>query len=85
MHDVENRFSWYWYHGGADGDQRGPGGGDVTVLNRSRVKTQPVADAGAKVADTPGDAVKGADYICSILDAVPLSVRFSSKAARMRK
>lgn len=61
------------------------GGGDVTVLNRSRVKTQPVADAGAKVADTPGDAVKGADYICSILDAVPLSVRFSSKAARMRK
>ncbi|NDZ78192.1 NAD(P)-dependent oxidoreductase [Streptomyces sp. SID10853] len=40
---------------------------DVRVWNRTRAKAEPLADAGARVAGTPGEAVEGADVIITML------------------
>jgi 2-hydroxy-3-oxopropionate reductase len=55
----------------------------ATVWNRTRSKTAPLAERGARVADNPVDCVKGADYILSILDSGPVvrEVFFNSGAA----
>jgi 3-hydroxyisobutyrate dehydrogenase len=42
-------------------------GHDVRVWNRTRSKAEPLAAAGAYVADTPAEAVEGADVILTIL------------------
>lgn len=42
-------------------------GHGVTVWNRNVVKTQPLAEAGAKVADTPGEAAAGAEFVISMV------------------
>lgn len=47
-------------------------GFDVTGWNRTISKAEPVKEAGGSVAQTPSDAVKGADYILSILDSGPV-------------
>lgn len=39
------------------------GGHDVTVFNRTRNKTEPLAAAGARVADTPAGAAENADVL----------------------
>jgi 2-hydroxy-3-oxopropionate reductase len=44
----------------------------VTCWNRTLSKAEPVREAGGSVAQTPSDAVKGADYILSILDSGPV-------------
>ncbi len=44
-------------------------GETVTVWNRTRAKAEPLAALGARVADTPGDAVVGADRIHLFLHA----------------
>jgi 3-hydroxyisobutyrate dehydrogenase-like beta-hydroxyacid dehydrogenase len=43
------------------------GGSDVTVWNRTRSKAEPFAERGARVADTPADAVKSAERVHLIL------------------
>jgi 3-hydroxyisobutyrate dehydrogenase len=43
------------------------GGSEVTVWNRTRAKAEPFAEKGARVADTPADAVKGAEHVHLIL------------------
>ncbi|WP_460477154.1 NAD(P)-dependent oxidoreductase [Brachybacterium huguangmaarense] len=40
---------------------------ELTVWNRTRAKTQRLAEAGARVADTPAGAVDGADVVVSSL------------------
>ncbi|MEV1006162.1 NAD(P)-dependent oxidoreductase [Streptomyces sp. NPDC049881] len=42
-------------------------GCDVTVWNRTRAKAEPLADAGARVADSPADAVRDADVVLTML------------------
>jgi len=42
-------------------------GYSVTVWNRSKDKTKPLADAGAKVANSPKEAAAGADVIVSMI------------------
>ncbi|MHC4562142.1 MAG: NAD(P)-dependent oxidoreductase [Planctomycetota bacterium] len=44
-------------------------GFDVTVHNRTAQKTQPLADAGAKVADSPAAAAAAADVVCLCVTA----------------
>ncbi len=44
-------------------------GFQLTAWNRTLSKTGPIEEAGGSVAQTPSDAVKGADYILSILDS----------------
>lgn len=39
----------------------------VTAWNRSRSKAEPLAPAGARMADTPADAVAGADVVITLL------------------
>lgn len=48
-------------------------GHDLTVWNRSRDKAAPLADAGARVASDPGDAVAGAPVVISMLSDGPAS------------
>lgn len=59
----------------------------LSVWNRTRSKTDPLAKAGAKVAEGPADCVEGADYILSILDSGPVvrEVFFDSGAADKMK
>ena len=59
----------------------------LTVWNRTRSKTDPLAKAGATVAEGPADCVEGADYILSILDSGPVvrEVFFDSGAADKMK
>ncbi|MBB5938269.1 NAD(P)-dependent oxidoreductase [Streptomyces zagrosensis] len=45
----------------------GAGGFDVRVWNRTRAKAEPLAAAGARVADTPAAAVDGADVVLTML------------------
>ncbi|WFB11803.1 NAD(P)-dependent oxidoreductase [Streptomyces sp. LX-29] len=40
---------------------------DVRVWNRTRAKAEPLAEAGARVADTPAEAVDGADAVLTML------------------
>jgi 2-hydroxy-3-oxopropionate reductase len=47
-------------------------GFDVVGWNRTASKAAPVREAGGAVAETPADAVEGADYILSILDSGPV-------------
>jgi 3-hydroxyisobutyrate dehydrogenase len=42
-------------------------GMDVTVWNRTRSKAEPLEEDGATVADTPADAVAGADQVVTML------------------
>jgi 2-hydroxy-3-oxopropionate reductase len=60
----------------------------ATVWNRTRSKTDPLGEVGAKVAQSPPECVEGADYILSILDSGPVvrEVFFESDAAdRMKR
>jgi 2-hydroxy-3-oxopropionate reductase len=47
-------------------------GFDVVGWNRTASKAAPVREAGGTVAETPAEAVEGADYILSILDSGPV-------------
>lgn len=47
-------------------------GFNVTAWNRTLSKTDPIKEAGGSVAQTPAEAVEGADYILSILDSGPV-------------
>ncbi|HSG95703.1 MAG TPA: NAD(P)-binding domain-containing protein, partial [Afifellaceae bacterium] len=47
-------------------------GFDVTGWNRTLSKAKPVQEAGGSVAQTPAEAVEGADFILSILDSGPV-------------
>ena len=62
-------------------------GFQTAVWNRTSSKTDSLADLGARVADSPLDCVKGADYILSILDSGPVvrEVFFDSGAADAMK
>lgn len=44
---------------------------EVRVWNRTREKAEPLAAAGATIADTPAEAVRGADVVVTMLDAGP--------------
>jgi len=59
----------------------------ATVWNRTLSKTDQLAELGARVANSPIDCVKGADYILSILDSGPVvrEVFFKTKAADAMK
>lgn len=59
----------------------------AAVWNRTRAKTDPLGELGARVADGPPDCVEGADYILSILDNGPVvrEVFFESGAAERMK
>ena len=53
------------------------GGTTVTVWNRTRRKAEPLAALGARIADTPADAVQGADRVHLVLlddDAVDAAI-----------
>jgi 3-hydroxyisobutyrate dehydrogenase len=55
----------------------------LTVWNRTRSKAEPLAEAGATVADTVGDAVRDADIVVTMLfdtDSVATSVREAGDA-----
>lgn len=43
------------------------GGHDVTVYNRTRDKCRPLGDAGASVAETPGELAVGADVVVTMV------------------
>src|ERR671932_1366307 len=52
-------------------------GMEVRVWNRTREKAEPLADDGAKVADSPAEAAEGADFVLTMLadaDAVAEAV-----------
>lgn len=59
----------------------------AAVWNRTRSKTDPLKDKGARVAEGPPDCVEGADYILSILDSGPVvrEVFFDSGAHERMK
>ncbi len=59
----------------------------ATVWNRTLSKTDRLAELGARVATSPVDCVKGADYILSILDSGPVvrEVFFKTKAVDAMK
>ncbi|MCC6210873.1 MAG: NAD(P)-dependent oxidoreductase [Burkholderiales bacterium] len=42
-------------------------GHELRVFNRSKDKTKPFADKGAKVCASPAEAAKGAEFVCSIV------------------
>jgi 3-hydroxyisobutyrate dehydrogenase len=42
-------------------------GHKLRVFNRDRAKTKPFADKGIEVCDSPAAAVKGAEFVCSIV------------------
>jgi 3-hydroxyisobutyrate dehydrogenase len=42
-------------------------GHKLRVYNRDRAKTKPFADKGVEVCDSPAAAVKGAEFVCSIV------------------
>ncbi|MFJ5550542.1 NAD(P)-dependent oxidoreductase [Streptomyces sp. NPDC093225] len=54
-------------------------GHPLTVWNRTRSKAEPLAAAGATVADTPAEAVRGADLVVTML-ADPAAVRVVADA-----
>ncbi|MEX0607672.1 MAG: NAD(P)-binding domain-containing protein, partial [Halofilum sp. (in: g-proteobacteria)] len=59
----------------------------LTAWNRTRSKAEQLEQHGATVADSPNEAVEGADYILSILDSGPVvrEVFFDSGAADQMK
>jgi 3-hydroxyisobutyrate dehydrogenase len=42
-------------------------GHELRVFNRSKEKTKPLADKGAKVCASPAEAAKGSEFVCSIV------------------
>lgn len=59
----------------------GAGGFDVRVWNRTRAKAEPLAEAGARVADTPADAVDGADVVLTMVHDGPAALDVLREAA----
>src|SRR5215218_10455473 len=56
-------------------------GHDVTMWNRSKEKTKPLAEAGAKVATTPGELAGASDLVISILtDAAAIEATYNREA-----
>ncbi len=55
----------------------------LRVYNRDRAKTQPIADKGAQVADSPAAAARGAEFIVSIVadDAASRAVMLGASGA----
>ena len=56
-------------------------GHTVRVWNRSRARAEPLADAGATVADTPAEAVDGADIVITMLSDGPVVAEVIDAAA----
>jgi 3-hydroxyisobutyrate dehydrogenase len=54
---------------------------DVRVWNRTRAKAEPLAEAGARVADSPRDAVEGADVVLTMLHDGPVTAETVRAAA----
>ncbi|MFF3837982.1 NAD(P)-dependent oxidoreductase [Streptomyces sp. NPDC001930] len=54
---------------------------DVRVWNRTRAKAEPLAADGAYVADTPDEAVRGADVVLTALHDGPAVLRTMRQAA----
>ncbi|MEC4016167.1 NAD(P)-dependent oxidoreductase [Streptomyces sp. H27-D2] len=54
---------------------------DVRVWNRTRAKAEPLAADGARVADTPADAVDGADVVLTMLYDGPAALDAMRRAA----
>ncbi|MCK7626709.1 NAD(P)-dependent oxidoreductase [Streptomyces sp. RS10V-4] len=54
---------------------------DVRVWNRTRAKAEPLAADGARVADTPGEAVDGADAVLTMLLDGPAALDAMRQAA----
>ncbi|RAJ70162.1 3-hydroxyisobutyrate dehydrogenase [Streptomyces sp. Amel2xB2] len=54
---------------------------DVRVWNRTRAKAEPLAEAGARVADSPRDAVEGADVLLTMLHDGPATAETVRAAA----
>ncbi|MFF4653262.1 NAD(P)-dependent oxidoreductase [Streptomyces sp. NPDC001380] len=54
---------------------------DVRVWNRTRAKAQPLAADGARVADTPAEAVHGADVVLTMLHDGPAVLQAMGQAA----
>lgn len=57
-------------------------GFDVRVWNRTRAKAARLADSGAHVADTPAEAVHGADVVLTVLSDGPRVLEAMTAAAR---
>jgi 3-hydroxyisobutyrate dehydrogenase len=59
---------------------------DVRVWNRTRAKAEPLAEAGALVAGSPGEAVDGAEVVLTMLHDGPATAETVSAAApRLRR
>src|SRR5215212_7188169 len=59
-------------------------GMEVRAWNRTREKAEPLADDGAKVADSPAEATEGADFVLTMLadaDAVAEAVEGDALSA----
>ncbi|MFC0600915.1 NAD(P)-dependent oxidoreductase [Streptomyces palmae] len=54
---------------------------DVRVWNRTRAKAEPLAAAGARVVDTPAEAVRGADAVLTMLYDGPTVLETMRQAA----
>lgn len=54
---------------------------DVRVWNRTRAKAEPLAEAGARVADSPREAVEGADVVLTMLHDGPATAEAVRAAA----
>ncbi|OEU88062.1 3-hydroxyisobutyrate dehydrogenase [Streptomyces abyssalis] len=54
---------------------------DVRVWNRTRAKAEPLAEAGARVAGSPRDAVEGADVVLTMLHDGPATAETVRAAA----
>ncbi|NLU71647.1 NAD(P)-dependent oxidoreductase [Streptomyces sp. HNM0575] len=54
---------------------------DVRVWNRTRAKAEPLAEAGARVAGSPGEAVEGADVVLTMLHDGPATAETVRAAA----
>ncbi|AXI80456.1 NAD(P)-dependent oxidoreductase [Peterkaempfera bronchialis] len=67
--------------GGAMARNLAHAGLDVRVWNRTRAKAQPLAADGARVADTPAEAVHGADVVLTMLYDGPAALHAMGEAA----
>jgi 3-hydroxyisobutyrate dehydrogenase len=54
---------------------------EVRVWNRTRAKAEPLAEAGARVADSPRDAAEGADVVLTMLHDGPAAAETVRAAA----
>jgi 3-hydroxyisobutyrate dehydrogenase len=69
--------------GGGMASRLAEAGYEIAVWNRTRSKTDPVAELGARVADSPADAAAGADVVMTSLadDKAVTSVLFGDDGA----